>query len=207
MQQPSKYDPKLPRVGVTGVVHDSAAEAKASFRLYQHGWHPCTERFPQTFVDSEGTEYRACPDFYHPATGFYGEFKAHKLNGKGTKARADAAMARVEADIVSGYVNASARPYKAREHAWNHSIQTVACKTKQLPSHTPLVLIYEKAPADDNDAENEEKRCARNGVFMLTLDNLHTFNGFLLLASLGLDVQYTKRERRFGVELTKETTQ
>jgi hypothetical protein len=71
----------------------------------------------------------------------------------------------------------------------------MACKTAQLPSHTPLVLIYEK------EADlNEERRCARNGVFMLSLDNLHCFNAFLLFASLGLDVQFSKHGRRYGIK-------
>jgi hypothetical protein len=37
----------------------------------------------------------------------------------------------------------------------------MVCKTAQLPSHTPFVLIYEKQ-AD----LNEEGRCARNGFFI-----------------------------------------
>jgi len=97
------------------------------------------------------------------------------MNGKGTKRAADASMAKIDADIQCGYIPASKRPYKALHHAWNHSIQTMACKTSQLPSDTPLVLIYET----EQDL-NEGGRCARNGVFMLSLDNLQSFNGFLL---------------------------
>jgi hypothetical protein len=193
----SKYDTKASRIGITGKTHDSAAEAKASFKLYQHGWVPCTELFPQTFTDSEGTEYRACPDFHHPATGFYAEFKARKMNGKKTKRAAMAAVAKMDDEIARGFLAAEKRPYKLLDHAWNHSIQTVACKTAQLPSNTPLVVIYEKQ-AD----LNEERRCARNGVFMLSLDNLPCFNAFLLFASLGLNVEFSRHGFKYGTEFS-----
>lgn len=190
-----KYDSKAKFVGVTGKVHKSAAEAKASFKLYPHGWVPHEQRFPQKFVDAEGTEYEAMPDFIHEATGFYAEFKAHKMNGKKTRRAAMAAMAKVDHDIAQGYLHAAKRPYRELENAWHHSIQTMACKAAQLPSNTPLVLIYEKQ-AD----LNEERRCARNGVFMLSLDTLQSFNGFLLFASIGLDVGFVRNGFRYGVE-------
>lgn len=125
----SKYDPSKSTkyLGVTGKTHKSMAEAKASFLLYHHGWVPCEAAFPHEFTDSEGTTYTAQPDFHHPATGFYAEFKAHKMNGKGTKRAAVAAMARIDSDIAQGFIAASKRPYKALENAWNHSIQTMAC--------------------------------------------------------------------------------
>lgn len=195
----SKYDPSSSTklLGITGKTHKSAAEAKASFPLYKHGWVPCEIAFPQEFIDSEGSRYTAHPDFIHTATGFYAEFKAHRMNGKGTRRAALAAMAQVDSDIASGFLDPAKRPYRALQLGWNHSIQTMACKTAQLPSETPLVLIYETR-AD----LKEERRCARNGVFMLSLDNLHSFNGFLLFASLGLDVGFTRNEFRFGVQPT-----
>lgn len=188
-----KYDSKAKFVGVTGKIHKSAAEAKASFKLYPHGWIPYEQKFPQMFVDAEGTEYEAMPDFIHEGTGFYAEFKAHKLNGKKTRRAAMAAMDKVDYEIAQGYLDPGKRPYRELQHAWHHSIQTMACKTAQLPSHTPLVLIYEEQ-AD----LNEERRCARNGVFMLSLENLHSFNGFLLFASLGFDVEFNRNNFRFG---------
>ena len=191
-----KYDSSssMKLVGVTGKTHKSAAEAKASFRLYRHGWVPCEANFPQEFIDAEGTHYIAQPDFRHPATGFFAEFKAHKMNGKGTRRAAVAAMAKIDSDIAQGFIAASKRPFKALENGWNHSIQTMACKSAQLPSSTPLVLIYET----EQDL-NEERRCARNGVFMLSLRNLQSFNGFLLFASMGLDVEFSRHCFRYGV--------
>ena len=191
-----KYDSSITMklVGVTGKTHKSAAEAKASFKLYSHGWVPCEADFPQEFIDSEGTRYIAQPDFHHPATGFYAEFKAHKMNGKGTRRAAVAAMAKIDSDIEQGFIARSKRPFKALENAWNHSIQTMACKSAQLPSSTPLVLIYET----EQDI-NEERRCARNGVFMLSLANLQSFNAFLLFASMGLDVKFSRNCFRYGV--------
>ena len=190
-----KYDSKTKFVGVTKKIHKSAAEAKASFELYRHGWVPYEKKFPQKFYDDDGTEYEAMPDFIHEATGFYAEFKAHRMNGKKTKRAAMAAMSKVDADIARGFLDRAKRPYRELENAWHHSIQTMACKTAQLPSNTPLALIYEKQ-AD----LNEERRCARNGVFMLSLENLHCFNGFLLFASLGLDVEFSRHGFRYGIE-------
>jgi len=187
-----KYDSKAKFVGVTNKIHKSAAEAKASFVLHKHGWVPYEEKFPQKFHDAEGTEYEAMPDFIHEATGFYAEFKAHRMNGKKTRRAAMAAMARVDHDIAQGYLDPAKRPFRELENAWHHSIQTMACKTVQLPLDTPLVLIYEKQ-AD----LNEERRCARNGVFMLSLENMHCFNGFLCFASLGLEVGFTRNGFRY----------
>jgi len=182
-----QYDIQAKYVGATGKSHKSAAEAKASFPLHEQGWLPCEATFPQEFIDSEGTAYRAQPDFYHPGTGFYAEFKACKLNGKSTKRAAIKAMAQVDADIASGLLAPDKRPYRELQNAWHHSIQSMACKTAQLPKDTPLVLIYETI-AD----LNEERRCARNGVFMLCLENLHCFHGFLEFAALGLDVSFRR---------------
>jgi hypothetical protein len=204
MNNRSKYNPSKSTkfLGVTGKIHKSAAEAKASFVLYQHGWIPCETAFPQDFIDSEGATYTAHPDFQHPGTGFYAEFKAHRMNGKSTRRAAVAAMAQIDSDIARGFLAPAKRPYKALLNAWNHSIQTMACKSAQLPSHTPLVLIYETA-----QDLNEERRCTRNGVFMLSLENLQSFNGFLLLASIGLDVQFSRHCFRFGVTPTPCSTQ
>jgi hypothetical protein len=190
-----QYDTKARFIGATGKTHKSAAEAKASFPLYTQGWLPCETTFPQEFIDSEGTGYRAQPDFYHPATGFYGEFKACKMNGKGSKRAAVAAMAQVDMDIASGFLDPDKRPYRELQNAWHHSIQSVVCKTAQLPRDTPLVLIYETM-----QDLNEERRCARNGVFMLSLENMHCFNGFLCFASLGLDVGFTRQSFNYQTE-------
>jgi hypothetical protein len=121
IQLRSKYDPSgsTRLVGITGKSHKSAAEAKASFSLYRHGWVPCEAVFPQEFIDSEGTRYTAQPDFHHPATGFYAEFKAHKMNGKGTRRAAVAAMAQIDSDIAQGFIAAGKRPYKALLNQWN----------------------------------------------------------------------------------------
>jgi hypothetical protein len=190
-----QYDIKAKYIGVNGKSHKSAAEAKASFPLYKQGWLPCETTFPQEFTDSEGTGYRAQPDFYHPATGFYAEFKACKMNGKGTRRAAVAAMEQVDQDIANGFLDPTKRPYRELQNAWHHSIQSVACKTAQLPRDTPLVLIYETM-----QDLNEERRCARNGVFMLSLENQQCFNGFLLFASLGLDVGFTRHSFNYQTE-------
>jgi hypothetical protein len=197
LQTLSKYNASKSTklIGVTGRIHDSAAEAKASFILFKHGWIPHTEKFPMPFYDADGTQYLACPDFYHPATGFYSEFKTRKLNGKGTKRLADAAMEKVDRDITLGRLLPDKRPYRVLEHAWNHSIQTMACKAAQLPRNMPLVLLYEK----EQDL-NEERRCKRNGIFMLSLENMCGLNVFLKLASYGLAVAFTREGFKFSVQ-------
>lgn len=183
----TKYNKSHPRIGATGHEHKSAAEAKASFVLAPFGWIPYENPFPLIFADSEGESFRACPDFYHPATGFYAEFKAEKLNGKGTKQAADKAVAEIEKGVAQGLIPKSRELYKKLKNAWNHSIQKIACCSKQLPANMPLVLIYEK----EQDL-NEERRCKRNGIFMLSLENMHAFNFFLRMSSIGLDVGFSR---------------
>ncbi|WP_156895673.1 hypothetical protein [Massilia putida] len=190
-----KYNLKTPLIGVTGKKHDSAAEAKASFELYKYGFVPYDSMFGQVFFDVEGKPFWARPDFIHLATGVFAEFKTKRTNGKEFKARADKAMQDVEQQIAAGRIKESHRGYKQLEHAWNHSIQKVAAVSNQLPLQTPLVLIYEKALG-----LNEERRCKKNGVFMLSLQNLSGFAMFLRMASLGLAVGYERHGFRYSAK-------
>lgn len=184
-------------IGVSGTLHKSKAEAKASYKLAQYGWVPCEQPFPQQFQDSEGMKFWACPDFFHPKTGFYAEFKTRKLNGVKNKARADDYVAKIDADIQQGFIRPKDKLFKLLDRAWNHSIQKIAAVSKQLPSTSPFVLIYE----DEQDL-NEERRCARNGIFMLTLANIGAFHMFLKLASFGSAVAFERNGFRFENCLT-----
>lgn len=190
-----QYNKATPKIGVMNTKHDSEAEAKASFQLFKSGWIPYTSSFPQSFVDADGTVFYAKPDFIHEATGFYAEFKAHKLNGKGSKNAADAAMDEVASQIALGFTRPTDIGFKRLQHAWNHSIQKVATCSSQLPNNTPLVLIYESAPD-----LNEERRCKRNGILMLHLANMNTFNFYLRMASFGLDVGFKRNGFSYGVQ-------
>jgi len=190
----NKYNRKTPLIGVTGKTHKSAAEAKASFQLFKYGIVPCEDKFEQEFIDAEGKTFRACPDFVHSATGVFFEFKTRKLNGKKTKTVADEAMRKVEEGIARGWIKSKDLTFKRLENAWNHSIQKVAAVARQLPPSTPLVLLYE----DEQDL-NEERRCARNGVFMLSLKNLSVFTMFLKMASIGLAVRFKRNGFEFSV--------
>jgi hypothetical protein len=191
-----KYNRKTPLIGVAGKKHDSAAEAKASFELYKYGFVPYDNMFGQVFFDAEGKPFWARPDFIHLATGVLAEFKTKRTNGKEFKARADKAMQDVEQQIAAGWVKESHRGYKQLEHAWNHSIHKVAAVSNQLPLHTPLVLIYES-----DLGLNEERRCKKNGVFMLSLQNLSGFAMFLKMASLGLAVGFERHGFEFSTSV------
>jgi hypothetical protein len=182
-----KYNRKTPLIGVTGKMHKSAAEAKASFELYNFGFVPCEDKFEKTFFDAEGKPFKACPDFKHEATGVFVEFKTRRMNGKKNKETAERAMQKVEQQIEAGWIKEDNRTYQQLEHAWNHSIHKVAAVSNQLPANMPLALIYES----EQDL-NEERRCVRNGVFMLSLQNMSLFATVLRMASLGLAVRFKR---------------
>lgn len=190
----NKYNRKTPLIGITGKKHKSAAEAKASFELYKYGFVPCEDKFEQTFFDAEGKPFKACPDFKHEATGVFVEFKTRKMNGRKSKAAAERAMQYIKQQIAEGWISEDGRMYNQLEHAWNHSIHKVAAVARQLPQNTPLVLIYES----EQDL-NEERRCARNGVFMLSLRNLSAFAMFLKMAGFGLQVGFKRNAFEFSV--------
>jgi hypothetical protein len=192
-----KYNRKTPLTGVTGIEHKSAAEAKASFELYKYGFIPYENKFPQVFYDAENKPFWACPDFVHVDTGVFAEFKTKKMNGVKSKANAEKAMQRVEESIAAGWIKESGRNYKRLEFAWNHSIKKVAAISNQLPLNTPLVLIYE----NDKVREEDENRCARNGVFMLSLSKISAFALFLKLASLGLTVGFERQGFHYKVKV------
>ena len=76
-------------VGAAGITYRSIAEAAISFPLYDLGIVSRDDYYPQSFVDGEGTAFKAMSDFYCPVTNIFFEFKSGYLNGIKSKSTAD----------------------------------------------------------------------------------------------------------------------
>jgi hypothetical protein len=63
----------------------------------------------------------------------------------------------------------------------------------QLPPQMPLIVIYES-----EQDRKEEVRCKKNGICMLSLDNLSSIQAFLRMASFGLAVRFKRNGFEFS---------
>lgn len=175
--------------GHGGSRYDSKAEAAASYKLSELGFMRSNDRFSQTFKDSAGTEFRACPDFHHARYGLRLEFKAAGLNGVKTKASADKQIAdRVE--YRGGTLNMKDR----LDFQWNHSKKKQAIVQAAL---TPdrFIVCFAKPPAFA-----EALVYLKAGILFCTLASLPSYLGYIRLKQRGLAVAFSE-----SYTLTDET--
>lgn len=184
----------MPLIGIHGNLHDSAAEAMASFVLYPLGIVKCNDYYPATFKDADGRLYKARSDFIHSLSGIRIEYKAtERLNGLKTVAYADKAAARLRQEELAGYVNSRNRQLRMLQAAWSESIKKLAGVVKVL---TPSRVILVRTTAPD---AKEHRRLIKHGIFYRTLQNLSAFAFFLKLASMGLAVGFYTDSHEFSV--------
>jgi hypothetical protein len=119
--------------------YDSKAEAAAAGEFARLGCIRASGHFPQTFTDADGTEFRAKPDFYHPGSGLFIEFKAAPLNSKTTKATAERAEASQLArkGLLTGYDRLKC--------GWNHCKAKQAIVQRKLTPQT-FVVVFKEPP-------------------------------------------------------------
>lgn len=169
---------KKQHIGHGGQPFDSAAEAKASFRFAELGCIPCKQTFPQIFKDSEGTEFQAKPDFYHPGSKLYIEFKCATLNGRKTKANAD----KQEADKLQfkGFLS----DFDRINLQWNHAKQKHAIVQKTLTPQN-FIVVFDKPPSW-GDAYTYFKA----GIVFCPMSALPTYLAKVRLAKAGLNLPF-----------------
>lgn len=166
-------------LGYGGTPFDSLAEAKASFRFAELSCFHAKSKFSQTFKDMEGTEFRACPDFYHARYGLYLEFKTATLNGVKTKASADKQLNEKEA------FKGSLSLYDRLKLQWNHARRKHAIVQKALTPQNYVVVFESAVPiAAAVDYINA-------GIVFCTLASLPSYLAKVRLAQLGLHVAFT----------------
>ena len=167
--------------GYAGYEHDSKAEAVASYKLAELGFLRSSERFTQSFKDSTGTEFRACPDFHHARTGLYLEFKAADLNGVKTVATSESQLAgqrqrRGGFNIMKDYL----------DFGWNHSKNKQAIVQSAM---TPdrFIVCFAKAPPFA-----EALAYLKAGVLFCTLASLPSYLGYIRLKQLGIAAGFSE---------------
>ena len=161
-----------------GTPFDSKAEAAASPEFSRLGCIRSTGRYPQTFTDADGTEFRAMPDFYHPASCLWIEYKAAPLNGKKTKANADRAL-RSRRDFA-GYLTR----YDMLRHGWNHAKAKQAIVQRKLTPQN-FVVVFKDPPTIA-----EAMEYLKAGVVFIPLSSLPSYLLHARLAKAGIQTGF-----------------
>jgi hypothetical protein len=167
--------------GHGGSHYDSMAEAAASYRLAELGFSRNGDKFNQIFTDAEGTEFHACPDFYHADHDIYLEFKASKLNSLKTKA---GSVKRLNSMAV--FRRGAPLPSDNLNYGWNHSKHKQAIIQKAL---TParLIICFQDTHTPTYDEAIEYMKA---GIRFCTVGTLRTYITALRLRKRGVPVGF-----------------
>lgn len=190
-------------IGAAGITYRSEAEAAISFRLLELGIVSHDAYYPQTFTDSDGQEFAAMSDFICPFTGIYIEFKSGFMNGLGTKAFADNAMARFNKDWARGFIKPENRNFRELQASWSDSVKKFkAVQYQTAEAGRCVVLIFDKMPD-----EATVKRLNTAKVFWCVYNDadFKAFKSFRICAKNGFRARYEIKghifESRGGVNI------
>lgn len=170
---------------MTSYTFDSKAEAAAFPEFQRLGCIRASGPYPQTFTDANGTGFRAKPDFYHPASGLFIEFKSAPLNGRKTKATAE----RAEASQLErkGFLTR----YDWLQCGWNHAKAKQAIVQRQLTPQR-FVVVFDKPPTFA-----EAMKYMKAGVVFIPLSALPSYLLHARLAKAGIQTGF---QLRYGTE-------
>lgn len=164
-----------------GTPFDSKAEAAAFPEFQRLGCIRTSEPYPQTFRDADGTAFRARPDFYHPASGLFIEFKAGSLNGKRTTATADRALAsKLE---FKGTLSV----WDWLQCGWHHAKAKQAIIQRQLTPQR-FVIVFKEPPTLAEAIEY-----MKAGVVFIPLSALPSYLLHARLAKAGIQTGFRLR--------------
>lgn len=167
--------------GHGGSHYDSKAEAAASYRLAELGFSRSDSKFSQVFTDAEGTEFHACPDFYHADHDIYLEFKASKLNSLKTKA---GSVKRLNSMAI--FRKGVPLPSDNLNYGWNHSKHKQAIVQKSLTTARLIICFQDSHTPTFAEALEYTKA----GLLFCTMSTLRTYITALRLRQHGLQVGF-----------------
>lgn len=158
--------------------YDSRAEASASHLLATHGIvRDESGLLPTTFRDADGRQFAAKPDFIHPPTGIYFEFKDSFLNGTKTKTTAER----------QHQSSRSKSPgYKDLKFSWSNSAVKLALVQEGMAdAGRALIALFWHEPDQKTIG-----RMNRQGIFWTVYDSpsWRSLLGFLKMRSHGIPV-------------------
>jgi hypothetical protein len=169
-------------IGYGGAPYDSKAEAAASFKFVALGCIPSKDMLPHVFTDSEGTEFRAKADFYHPASSLFIEYKCAMLNGCKTKSSAEKQLR--ERQKYRRCKGQSLLMKDRLDCQWNHARRKQAIVQRLL---TPLnfIVVFDKPPT-----VSEAVTYFAAGIMFIPMSELPRYLTFTRLAKAGIPVSY-----------------
>ncbi len=162
-------------------IYDSQTEAAVFPEFDRLGCIRASGHYPQTFTDTDGTAFRAKPDFFHPASGLYIEFKAAPLNSKTTKATAERAKASQQAR--KGFLTG----WDWLQCGWNHSKAKQAIVQRVLTPQEFIVVFHQPPTL----AEARTYKDA--GIVFVPLSALPAYLLYARLAAAGIKTSFLLR--------------
>ncbi|MGZ9711497.1 hypothetical protein ACXX82_11875 [Glaciimonas sp. GNP009] len=151
------------------------------------GCIPCqtfAPHFRTLFTDMSGYEFKALPDYYHPPTNTFFEYKNGLLNGKKTFKTADNKLRaqysyRFKQEPPTSHYEVSKRLWDSKyyrvdclDHSWNHALAKHLAVQLALGVENYVVVFGNNLP------EKETLKYDRKGLFFLPLSGLE---GFLMI--------------------------
>lgn len=183
-------------LGFGGIMHRSAAEAKASFIFATYGIFACEDYYPATFEDTASNTFRAKKDFHHAEFSIDIEFKCSILNSLKNKTSADNAAARFVTEQQKGFVTDRNYQSKLLASSWSDALAKQYAVQSQRPPASMLV-VFEVMPC-----EKEQLRMMKKKLFFCTLANIGKFLSMYRLLHLGIIQSFTMCSHAFTLTST-----
>lgn len=160
--------------------HDSKAESRASSIFSRLGAIPCNTQFDAIFVDKRDEEFRARPDFYHPQSGVFIEYKPCTLNSVTSKSASRNKLA-----AQARYRGGQPTKFDQLRYGWNQSkVKQAIVQAKLTPQN--FIVVFDKKPVF-----SDAKAYAQKGVTFCTLNSLPSYLAYAHFRKLGLPVSFT----------------
>ena len=166
-------------IGYGGNHHDSASEAKASFKLADLGFLHSGNALPMSFTDPDGLPFNAKDDFYHARYGIHLEWKDGILNGVKSKASSEKQLA--DKRSYRGGFNILKDNL---DLGWNHARRKQAIVQTAMTSEK-LIVCFRKPPTFK---EALTYWCA--GIVFCTLASLPSHLASIRLKQAGLAASF-----------------
>lgn len=142
--------------------------------------HVGDEYFDTTFTDKTGNTFRARPDYYHPASDCYIEFKSATLNSRTSKDNSEKALARAKSS--NAFRRNTSDHWDSLNNGWNHSRHKQRIVQKAL-SPDNFIVVFKDGISTEDMAQYQ-----RLGLVTIPLNALPSWLGFQRLRKAGCNL-------------------
>jgi len=170
-------------IGYNGHIHDSAAEAKASFQLAKFGIYRCNDFYPVTFTDSKGQSFPARQDFYGEDLNLSVEVKAADLNPVKNKASSNKQIA--DKRVYRSFNNQPLLLKDWLDFGWHHA-RRKQCIVQHKLTPQNFIVAFVKPPSID-----AARTYTKDRLVFMPLSAIPSYIAYLKLQRRGLAVSFS----------------